>query len=185
MSSSLNPITECLTTVSHIYGEKLLPPCAHANCDLQRLYAKPAAAARVQRLLSVSTWSIDPRHFTTHRPKIRAELPAVMHRMFNRHCEKVDSGCLNHSEQVEHGHKFLPGHGAHAIKRGGDCLFVTDDSVIRAHDAAGVGVVWWRCEGAIRDAVQVDEAAPMQSKSHKQDSDRRGGPAQCTALFGS
>jgi hypothetical protein len=25
----------------------------------------------------------------------------------------------------------------------------------------------------------------MQSKSHKQDSDRRGGPAQCTALFGS
>ena len=94
------------------------------------------------------------RDAASHRAQVRAELAAVVDRMFDRDRQKIDPGPLNDSEQVDYVAELLPRHGAHAIQRGRNLRFVTGRGVGRVHDAAGIGIVGWRREHALRDAVQ-------------------------------
>lgn len=66
---------------------------------------KPGRILRTRPLrdhgLRVGGWPVNLRYCAAHRTEVGAELPAMMDRMFKRHRQKIDSGCLDHPEQVD------------------------------------------------------------------------------------
>ncbi len=52
-------------------------------------------------LLSVGRRPVDPRDLTAHRAQVGAELAAMVDRMLDCHRQKVDSGRLDHTEQID------------------------------------------------------------------------------------
>src|ERR1700676_5123029 len=106
------------------------------------------------RCLRVGGRSVDTRNVTAHRAQVGAELATVVDRMLYSHGQKVNSGRLDHSEQVDYVAELLPRHCTHAIKGGRNFLSVTSGGFGRVHNAAGIGIVGRRRELTIRDAIQ-------------------------------